>query len=98
MVAVSMQCVGGADTRTGDEEKSEELHVSADGEQAVLPVTEPPGGAACPPSSAEPLSPGGRRMELSDELRLRALTLCREYLGGSWRSIQPQHIRVSVVR
>lgn len=93
-----MQCVGGADPQTGDEEKSGESPVSPDGEQAVRAVTEPPGEASCPPSSSvEPVSPGGRRMELSDELRMRAFTLCREYLGGAWRSIQPKHIRVSVV-
>lgn len=44
-----------------------------------------------------PLSPGGRRLELSEELRRRAYTLCREYLRGAWRSIGPEQMRVSVV-
>ncbi|XP_072003742.1 choline/ethanolamine kinase isoform X2 [Engystomops pustulosus] len=44
-----------------------------------------------------PLSPGGRRLELSEELRRRAYTLCREYLRGAWRSITPEQMRVSVV-
>ncbi|KAM9313254.1 choline/ethanolamine kinase [Gastrophryne carolinensis] len=48
-------------------------------------------------AEAVPLSPGGRRLELSRELQMRAFTLCREYLGGTWRSIQPHHIRVSIV-
>ncbi|CAJ0920716.1 unnamed protein product [Ranitomeya imitator] len=45
-----------------------------------------------------PLSPGGRRLELSEELRRRAHCLCREYLRGAWRSIGPEQMRVSVVR
>lgn len=44
-----------------------------------------------------PLSPGGRRLELSEELRRRAYTLCREYLRGAWRTIKPEQMRVSVV-
>ncbi|XP_073435414.1 choline/ethanolamine kinase isoform X1 [Dendrobates tinctorius] len=44
-----------------------------------------------------PLSPGGRRLELSEELRRRAHSLCREYLRGAWRSIGPEQMRVSVV-
>ncbi|XP_066448328.1 choline/ethanolamine kinase isoform X2 [Eleutherodactylus coqui] len=44
-----------------------------------------------------PLSPGGRRLEMSEELRGRAYTLCRQYLRGAWRSISPEQMRVSVV-
>ncbi|XP_077120408.1 choline/ethanolamine kinase isoform X2 [Ranitomeya variabilis] len=44
-----------------------------------------------------PLSPGGRRLELSEQLPRRAHALCREYLRGAWRSISPEQMRVSVV-
>ncbi|XP_068131973.1 choline/ethanolamine kinase isoform X2 [Hyperolius riggenbachi] len=47
--------------------------------------------------AAEPMSPGGRRLELSKELQMRAFSLCREYLRGAWTSIQPHQMRVSVV-
>ncbi|KAM4748580.1 choline/ethanolamine kinase [Rhinophrynus dorsalis] len=50
-----------------------------------------------PPPSEGPVSPGGRRLEISADLHMRAFTLCREYLGGAWRSIQPHHLKVSVV-
>ncbi|XP_063305247.1 choline/ethanolamine kinase [Pelobates fuscus] len=49
------------------------------------------------PAPPGPVSPGGRRLEISLELQQRAYTLCREYLRGVWRIIQPQQMRVAVV-
>ncbi|XP_063782696.1 choline/ethanolamine kinase [Pseudophryne corroboree] len=50
-----------------------------------------------PRPSAEQQSPEKRRLEPSKDLQMRAFTLCREYLRGVWRSIQPHQMRVSVV-
>ncbi|XP_053320930.1 choline/ethanolamine kinase [Spea bombifrons] len=47
--------------------------------------------------SSVPLSPGGRRLEATRQLHMRAYTLCREYLRGVWRDIEPDQMRVSVV-
>ncbi|KAM8974287.1 choline/ethanolamine kinase [Pelodytes ibericus] len=49
------------------------------------------------PQSPGPVSPGGRRLELSFDLQMRAYTLCREYLRGAWRVIEPHQMKVSVV-
>ncbi|XP_018108328.1 choline/ethanolamine kinase isoform X2 [Xenopus laevis] len=49
------------------------------------------------PQDAGTLSPGGRRLGVSTELQMRAFTLCREYLRGAWREIQPHQFKVSVV-
>ncbi|XP_075064554.1 choline/ethanolamine kinase [Mixophyes fleayi] len=51
------------------------------------------------PKTPEPEqpSPEKRRLELSKDLQMKAFTLCREYLGGVWRSIEPHQMRVSVV-
>lgn len=121
-----MHCVGGTDTRTGDEvdgaayeedtseQKPSEEHTDQEKQE---PMENPPrengacmasscpaphpqkcaGAPGHPKPAVEPLSPGGRRLEMSNDLRMRAFTLCKEYLRGAWTSIQPQHMRVSVV-
>ncbi|KAG8440143.1 hypothetical protein GDO86_006079 [Hymenochirus boettgeri] len=91
--AAPLQCHG-TQTQSGDLSKGSVCSTACRCSTASQ-HPQPRDGAA--PPAAGTLSPGGRRLELSPEFRMRAFTLCREYLRGVWRQIQPHHFRVSVV-
>ncbi|NP_001120148.1 choline/ethanolamine kinase [Xenopus tropicalis] len=82
---------------TGDQDPVAKFCCAPETVSPQLPQATGAGEDVVPPQDVGTLSPGGRRLGVNTELQTRAFTLCREYLRGVWREIQPHQFRVSVV-
>ncbi|XP_041444330.1 choline/ethanolamine kinase isoform X2 [Xenopus laevis] len=82
---------------TGDQDALVKFCCTPENVSMQLPHPTGTGEDVPPPQDVGTLSPEGRRLGVSIELQMRAFTLCREYLRGAWREIQPHQFKVSVV-
>lgn len=55
-------------------------------------------GANCDEDSEAESFKDGRSVEVDSETRGRAYTWCREFLSGSWKTLDEEDFRISIVR
>ncbi|KAM4677996.1 choline/ethanolamine kinase-like [Discoglossus pictus] len=90
-----MHCTrGGAPQGEGSHEVGGAIACDHASMSDLIDITEQSAGVT-PGALVVPQSP--RRLDVGPELLVRATALCREYLSGAWRSVEPGHVRVSVI-
>lgn len=67
-------------------------------QQRKLRTPSPLFGANCDEDSEAESFRNGRTEEVDRDTRARALTWCRDFLSGSWKTLQEEDFQVSIVR
>uniref|UniRef100_A0A3Q0QUB5 Ethanolamine kinase n=1 Tax=Amphilophus citrinellus TaxID=61819 RepID=A0A3Q0QUB5_AMPCI len=80
-----------------DEKKKEQVHSTLLVNQRHLRTPSPQSGANCDDDSEAEAFRDGRSEEVDRDTRDRAINWCRDFLSGSWKTIEDADLKISIV-